>query len=106
RIRARSDRDDADILARFHHRLTDLVALLVRPPNFETGRTGHSVSERAHLAPFDVDEIEVEELDFGQRTAVQLVQHLCRLRTLNLIPVVPTEDRLAVGVRRRAIVAN
>ena len=82
-----------------------LVLLGVRPPDFEPRRAGHAVAQRAHLAAGDVEPVDVEELDVGDRPAVHLLQHLGRVGALDLVAVVHAVDLLAVGARGRARVA-
>src|SRR5262249_12756573 len=81
-------------------------ALFVRAPDLETRRAGHAVTQRAHFAARDIDRVHVEELDLGYRTAVQLLDYVLRVRSLNLIAIVPPRHRTAAGDRRRAFVAR
>ena len=73
-------------------------------PDLETGRAGHAVTKRAHLAAADLHHVHVEELDVGNRAAVQLLDQLGGVGPLNLEAVVAADDGLASGAPRRAVV--
>jgi hypothetical protein len=62
------------------------------------------VTKRAHLAAADVHDVHVEELDVGNRTAVQLLDQFRRVGALDLEAVVLADDGLAFGASRRAVV--
>ena len=106
RVGARADLDQAEVPARLDDRLADLVALCVRTPDLEPGRTGHAVPQGADLAALDVDRVHVEELDVRERAAVQPLEDLRRVRALDLVAVVPPHDGVAARLRRRAVVAD
>src|SRR5690606_28558829 len=79
----------------------DVALVLVRTPDLETRSAGHAVAQRLDLLRADVDPVDVEELDVRKRTAVQLLEDLVRLRTLDLVAVVRAQDALAFRTRRR-----
>ena len=51
----------------------------------------------ADLPSRDVDIVHVEKLDVRNRPAVQLFNHLLRIRSLYLVAVEVANDRLAAG---------
>ncbi len=104
RVGARADLHDAVFLAGFEDRGADFVAFRVRTPHFEAGRARHAVAQRAHLAARDGDVAHVEELDVRERAAVELLDHVLRVRPLDLIAVELAGHRLAHRARRRAVV--
>ncbi len=67
--------------------------LLVRSPDFKTRSAGHAVPQRAHLASRDLDLAHVEELDFREWSAVQLLDDLLGVRSLNLVAVARANHR-------------
>ena len=104
-VGARADLNQAEVLARFENRLANLLALRVRPPDLQPRGAGHAVTQGANLPALDLDRVHVEELDVGNRPAIQLLEDPGRVRALHLVAVVLTDDRLAARVRGRAIVA-
>ncbi len=63
------------------------------------------MTQGADLTAADVDLVHEEELDLGDRAAVQLLDHVLGVRALDLEAVVVTVHSPAHGGRRRAIVA-
>src|SRR5262249_36019326 len=105
-IRAAADLAQAEVFARFDDRRANLFTFLVRPPDVEAGRAGHAVAQSADSAARDFDPVHVEELDVGDRSAIELFDHVLRVRTLNLVTVVIADHRLAAGDRRGAFVTR
>ncbi|MEI9886115.1 MAG: hypothetical protein WDN08_06365 [Rhizomicrobium sp.] len=62
------------------------------------------MAQGADLAAGDVDRVHVEELDIGERPAVELADHLLGIGALDLIAVELAHHRLAHRARRRAVV--
>src|SRR5690606_32773642 len=104
RVGARADLMEPEVLPGLDDRGADLFALLVRPPDLETGSAGHAVAQRAHRAASDLDRAHMEELDLLDRPAVQLLDHLPRIRALDLVAVALANNGLAHGPRRRPVV--
>ena len=104
RVGARADLHHAEVLAGFEDRGADLFAFRVGAPHFEARRAGHAVAQRAHLAAGDRDVAHMEELDVRERAAVELLDHVLRVRALDLVAVELADDRLAHRARRRAVV--
>ena len=103
-ISAAADLGQAEAFARLDQRGPDLLALLVRPPEFEPRRARHAVAQRLDPPPADIDPVHVEEFDVRHRAAVCAVQHFRRIRPLDLETVVPPRHRPAHRPRRRAVV--
>src|SRR5581483_2789954 len=104
RVRARPDRLEPELLAGLEDGLAGLVVRLVRAPELEPGSAGHAVAQRADELPGDVHGAHPEELDVLDRPAVHRLEHLPRLRALDLEAPEPPHDPLARGAHRRAIV--
>ena len=64
------------------------------------------MAQAAHLAALDVDGVHREELHVGDRAAVDLVEDLLGVRSLDLEAVVAARDGLAARMRGRAVIAN
>ena len=62
--------------------------------------------QAADAASLDVDRVHVEELHLRQRPAIEPLEQLLGVRPLNLVAVVPADDRLAARMRWRALVAG
>jgi hypothetical protein len=79
------------------------VLVGIGAPDFEARRAGHAVPQRLDAPRADLDPIHVEELDVGNRAAVDLIENLVGIRPLDLKPVMRAIDRLtvrtAVGAR-------
>src|SRR5690606_19933356 len=104
RVRARPDLMQTEILAGLDDRGANLLALLVRAPDLESRCSGHAVTQRAHGPPRDLNRAHVEELDLLDRAAVQLLDHLPRVRALDLVAVALANDGLAHRPGRGTIV--
>src|SRR5271166_2221836 len=100
RIGAGADRLDAELFAGLHDRIADLEVLLVGTPDLKPGLAGHAMAQRVDATASDVDVVRVEELNVGERAAVQLLDHLLGVRSLDLEPVLRAGDRLAHRARR------
>src|SRR5262249_2246933 len=94
-IGTRADLHQAKITARVHDGLADLIRLGIRSPDLETRSPRHAMAQAGDLAALDVDDAHIEALDLGQRAAVELLQHLRRVRALDLIAVGAAHHRLA-----------
>src|SRR5690606_20704612 len=90
RVRAAADETQvhADVARGLLDRRLDVVLVGVRAPDLETGRARHAVTQRLHAARADVDPVDVEELDVGDLRAVDLIEDLVRVRTLDLEAIV------------------
>ncbi len=104
RIGARTHRHQAEFLAGFQDGSGNLFALGVRAPDLETRLAGHAMAQRADLAALDGHLGHVEELQLGQRRAVQLVDHILGLGALDLEAVELAGHCVAVRARRRTVV--
>src|SRR5690606_17668209 len=104
RVSARADLTQAELRTGRDDRLADLVVLLVRAPDLETGSARHAVPEGADRAAADLHRAHVEELELLDRAAVQLLDELPRVRALDLEAIALTDDGLAHRTRRRAVV--
>ncbi len=93
---------EPEIAARFEERGLDVVPVLPRPEQLHAGDARHAVMQGTHLPPGNGELAHVEELDLGQRATGRALEHLQRVRALNLVPVEPA----ATGrVDRRPLVA-
>ena len=101
RVDARADVDEAELGAGLEDRGLDLGAVVPRAEDLAARDARHAVVQRAHLAAGDRDPVHVEEPDLGQRPAVELLEHLERVRALDLVAV----DLAVVRVDGRALVA-
>src|SRR5690606_28538389 len=104
RVRAAADETQvhADVAGGLLDRRLDVVLVGVRAPDLETGRARHAVTQRLHAPRADVDPVDVEELDVWDLRAVDLIEDLVRVRTLDLEAIVRAVDRLAVRPAFRA----
>src|SRR5690606_12035110 len=102
RVRARADREQAELGARLDDEVADAVVLLVRAPELEAGRAGHAVAQRVDGRAADLHRAGVEELELLDRAAVELLDDRPGVRALDLEAVVLARDRVAVRPRRRA----
>src|SRR5687767_6619054 len=64
------------------------------------------MAQATHLASLDVDVVHREELHVGDRSAIDLVEDLFGVRSLDLESIVTTRDRLAARMGRGAVVTN
>src|SRR5204863_3571252 len=101
---ARTHLNNPELLAGFDDGLADLFALFVRSEHFQTGSARHAVTKRTDVASADLDDIHVEELDVGNRTAIQLRDELRGVGSLNLKAIGLAVNSLSFGIARRAIV--
>ena len=99
-VGARAARLDAELAPGLEDRVADLVVGLVRAPDLEPGSAGHAVAERADALAGDVHLGHPEELELLDRAAVDLLDHLPRVRALDLEAPLLAMHRLAVRARR------
>src|SRR6185369_17040388 len=95
----------AEVFTRFNDRGADLFAFFVGSPDFQTGSAGHTVTQCAYLATFNVDVTHVEEFNFRNGGAVQLAQNIVGIRALNLESILGADHGLASRIARGALIA-
>src|SRR6185312_1252223 len=105
-VGAGTHRDDAELFTGLQDRIADELALLVRPPQLQARGAGHAVPQGAYPLAANVDRVHGEELDVGNRSAVQLVEDLLRIRALHLVAVVAARDGLALRIAGGTIVTD
>ena len=105
-ISSGADRTRPNSLPASTNGLLHRVAFLIRPENFQTRSARHTVPQRADFPSPDLDLVHGEELDFRNRAAVQLLDHLLRVRSLNLVPIGDAVHGLAHRARGRAVVLH
>src|SRR5262249_18567016 len=75
-------------------------------PDFQAGGSGHAVPQSAHLSTVDFYVSHVEELDLWDRTAVEFVENLVSVGTLDLEAIRRTDYRSASGIAGGALIAR
>src|SRR6478736_7613545 len=98
RVDARADLLEAELLAGLDDRRAHVLGLVPGPEELAAGDARHAVVQGADGVPGDRDLAHVEELDLGQRSARHLLQHLHRVRPLDLEAVeLPLAGRVDGG---------
>ncbi len=85
----------AIVFADLVDRSTNFLTFFIRAPDLESRRAGHTVAERADFPAGYVDRIHVEELDVRWWPAMQFLDHLPGIRTLDLVTVALANGRFA-----------
>ncbi len=92
------------LLAGLNNSRPDFLTFLVGTPNLQAGSAGHTMTQGANLASRNVDDPHIEKLDVRIRATVQLFDKLLSIRSLNLVAVTNTSDRLPHRTRGRPVV--